>query len=1197
MAQNHLKIRIEAEGGDAKAVLSDVRRQIKGVGESAERAERRTKRAFSGIDRQFGTTAGMISRLKYQMAGLLAVIGGGAIAKNIIETSNAFTQYRMTLDTLEGSHEKAAQKWQELLQFAEQTPFTISQVMQAYKTMKAYGLDPTIEAMKALGDASAVLGGDTFQRIAYALGQVHSAGKLMGQDMRQLTEAGINVKKVLKEAFGTADLDRLNARIESGAIQMQQVYDAFLQYMRDHFGGQMQRLNLTLKGQWEVLISLWQELSDKLMNTGIADSLTATLMVFNEWFGAIQKDKAAIKELSGDFDWFAEKAAKAIYSLKIAFDFVGMSLKWWQSLWHETIYKIEDSIASLSIKLANTADKLHFEGLAGKMYDVAKSASNMAWEEYKAFKKAKAGVISWGDSLQDNIVGLETFSTKLFLTKKHIEQLRNATKHHTDATKRNTTQVNQASEAYSETVQKIKQAYDAAMAFIQVHEQTDTVAMQIERLKQEYSRLEEAIWSAFEAGVIGADEAWQAMDRLKSAQQNDTQRILSAHKKSAKGVSEAWKNAYNQVTNFLEDWLSGSRSLVQSFLDWIRHALAQVAATSIVGSIAGGLGLPGAAAWAGTGGIGGAAGFSSIGGAISAAGGVWNWINGGLSSFGNTLMYGVPEKLLDWGFTDAAFTLGSLPPELMGGLTAGIGTFLLNGLLTGDWAKAAVSGASTGIGAGIGSIIAPGIGTAIGALVGGIGGHLLGGLFGDGTERTYLRRRYTYSYDQDLGASYTYRTTRWDRGTPDWMDTLVDTEDKLARSIQETLTSVITTLDKFSPGFAEKMSGRGFEYQTYWGVEDKKEFEKRYVQNVVGFSREIIGPVIEEFKTDFQGELSGLDLSLFTEDAKKQIYDTFDKAFAQIDFSHIKSIDDLKEQFSRLNAVLTKEKQLEEYVANVKKIQKSYKVAIGEIDKYHSELDALNEAYEEQRQKLKDMGVDMEKMPQFYEAWAKAINDLKLKIFGFALDVPEKFDEAWAGIIHDISQLDIGGKLAELLNQALEDPGRLASVGQEWAQWLSDSMKSSILSGAVSSLMDQVKTAYIQPIMQEMIGSSFSAQGIMGAFTRIDEAMPQLAQAGQSIAEVINYIQRTGNLAGFDWDEWKANYGSTWDEINKRNQEASDKMKDAADLQQKVAKYQEEAAESLKKAAAALESAGDRIQQPPDVHVHVTVAAPEANLA
>ncbi len=1185
MAQNHLKIRIEAEGGDAKRVLGEVRGQLESLGSSAEEAGTRTKRA-----------GGMISSALTDIAshaGLVASLGATFVmlSQKSEEWARTLYQTRQIFGQTAG---QIIEKSQEMAEAVDHV-FSATEIQYAFgkihDSLERYGLDiekqtRIIERAMDIAAARGLNLRESIDRIESAMRGEAEASEYLGLTLNDTYMQNQALDGSLKNLWTTL----------SDGEKAQYRYLEFLRQSAKYAGAAKEAtetLGQTWKSTWNaiwdetgpILAKLNEEIASLVKNLTIATVQGGQHLFVNTFGGepVITRDQKEHPLLA------ASLVAKYWdrFGLSKVFPLTGKG----GSQGANDISAVFAQADDLVMQLGERAMDLNQKRVQQARITATQILNIDKWLETQRIaliQDSTARRIAIARAEEKKMVQLAKGNSKLIaqiheITQKRIAQIRE--------------QAHQKEqEAWQEEREAIKQAYEAAMAFIQVHEQTDTVAMQIERLKQEYSRLEEAIWSAFEAGVIGADEAWQAMDRLTSAQQNDTQRILSSHKKSAKGVSEAWKNAYNQVTNFLEDWLSGSRSLVQSFLDWIRHALAQVAATSIVGSIAGGLGLPGAAAWAGTGGIGGAAGFSSIGGAISAAGGVWNWINGGLSSFGNTLMYGVPEKLLDWGFTDAAFTLGSLPPELMGGLTAGIGTFLLNGLLTGDWAKAAVSGASTGIGAGIGSIIAPGIGTAIGALVGGIGGNLLGGLFGDGTERTYLRRKYTYSYDQDLGASYTYRTTRWDRGTPDWMDTLVDTEDKLARSIQETLTSVITTLDKFSPGFAEKMSGRSFEYQTYWGVEDKKEFEKRYVQNVVGFSREIIGPVIEEFKTDFKGELSGLDLSLFTDDAKKQIYGTFDKAFAQIDFSHIKSIDDLKEQFSRLNAVLTKEKQLEEYVAKIKELDEAYKVSIGQVDKYHHALSRLNEKWADQQKELEAMGVDLAKMPEFFDAWHKDIENLKKEIIGWAIDVPDTINENWRKAFKDLSQVDLGGKLVELINGALDDPSKLSGIGESWANFISDSFKSSVLSQAMSGLVDQVKSAYINPLVEQFIGQAFNADTISSAFSQMDELMPKLAMAGDSIAEIFNYIEQNGNLAGFDWKSWQDKYQGVWDEINQRNQEASKQMESAAQAHEKAASSASEAASRLQQAAGALTAAAGRIQQPPPVYLNVSVAAPEANL-
>ncbi|NIA10011.1 MAG: tape measure protein, partial [Nitrospiraceae bacterium] len=259
---------------------------LEGQSRKVETATQRLERSFSSLKRVAKTV----------FAGWMIT----QIGRDILETSNAFVQFRMTLRTLEGGIAAANKKWAELLQFAQDTPFRIGQVMTAYKTMKAYGLDPTISAMRALGDTAAVMGGDTLPRIAVALGQINATGKVSAQDLNQLSQAGINVDKALKGAFnvGRAGLDKLNAAIASGAVSMKDVYETFLNYMRTNFGGQMEKMNNTLKGQWEVLISIWQQFEDNLVNgkNNIGVYLTVVLKGFNQWLDTVRKGK---KDLAG----------------------------------------------------------------------------------------------------------------------------------------------------------------------------------------------------------------------------------------------------------------------------------------------------------------------------------------------------------------------------------------------------------------------------------------------------------------------------------------------------------------------------------------------------------------------------------------------------------------------------------------------------------------------------------------------------------------------------------------------------------------------------------------------------------------------------------------------------------------------------------------------------------------------------------
>jgi len=243
-----------------------------------------------------------VKKIRRSIFSLKSAFGGlmvGTFAHSVLKTKNEFVKYQKTLETLTGSQKAAGAEWQKLLQFAEDTPFRIGQVMDAYKTMKAFGLDPTIETMRTLGDTAAALGGsDVFGRVALVLGQIKAQGFMTAQDMNQLANAGIDAGKVMKETFGVAR-DEV-AKLRDQGVTANMIIDALLKNMKQKFGGQMQKMNKELSGQWEVLISVWERFKAKIMDSGLYKYLTGMLTGINKKIIAMRK--------SGELD----KLAKAI---------------------------------------------------------------------------------------------------------------------------------------------------------------------------------------------------------------------------------------------------------------------------------------------------------------------------------------------------------------------------------------------------------------------------------------------------------------------------------------------------------------------------------------------------------------------------------------------------------------------------------------------------------------------------------------------------------------------------------------------------------------------------------------------------------------------------------------------------------------------------------------------------------------------
>ncbi len=249
------------------------------------KAKNLTGNAFKTISKGLDGLKSNLFSLKAAFLG----VGTAIVAKNVIETKNEFVRYQKTLETLTGSMTKAKQVWEELLVFAEETPFKIAEVMDSYKTLKAFGLDPTIRTMRILGDtASALGGGDVLGRIALVLGQIRTQGFMSAQDMNQLANAGINAGKVMKDTFGAAR-DKVKQLKDQG-VSVNMIINALLKNMKEKFGDQMAAMNKELSGQWEMLVSIWERFTVSIMDSGLYEYLKQSLTLINEQIIKLRAD-------------------------------------------------------------------------------------------------------------------------------------------------------------------------------------------------------------------------------------------------------------------------------------------------------------------------------------------------------------------------------------------------------------------------------------------------------------------------------------------------------------------------------------------------------------------------------------------------------------------------------------------------------------------------------------------------------------------------------------------------------------------------------------------------------------------------------------------------------------------------------------------------------------------------------------------
>ena len=111
---------------------------------------------------------------------------------------------------LAGGQQQAEALLEVLKQEAINTPFDVNNLVDASRLLTAYGIkaEHLMHVMRAVEQATAASGdASKMSRISLALGQIYTKGRLVGEEVRQLTEAGIAVTEILTEELGLTKED------------------------------------------------------------------------------------------------------------------------------------------------------------------------------------------------------------------------------------------------------------------------------------------------------------------------------------------------------------------------------------------------------------------------------------------------------------------------------------------------------------------------------------------------------------------------------------------------------------------------------------------------------------------------------------------------------------------------------------------------------------------------------------------------------------------------------------------------------------------------------------------------------------------------------------------------------------------------------------------------------------------------------
>lgn len=264
--------RFIADVKSGKLAIDDLEKKIQKAGRTAA-AESGSSGGFGKLASHFGTLATWATR----GAGALAVAGAG-VAAYAVKSAASFEQVQVSLETMLGSTSKAKSMMGDLQKFAVRTPFEFSDVSKQAQHLLAFGFaaKSIIPTLTAVGNASSglSLGPEGLDRIDTALGQIRTKGRVQGDEMLQLAEAGINANAYLEKAFHMTPAQLQKAQ-QAGKISAAAAIPVILKGMDDQFHGLMTKQSGTLTG-------IWSNFHDA-MQQGLKDAVDPFLPAMKTW--------------------------------------------------------------------------------------------------------------------------------------------------------------------------------------------------------------------------------------------------------------------------------------------------------------------------------------------------------------------------------------------------------------------------------------------------------------------------------------------------------------------------------------------------------------------------------------------------------------------------------------------------------------------------------------------------------------------------------------------------------------------------------------------------------------------------------------------------------------------------------------------------------------------------------------------------
>ena len=297
----------------SKSSLSSYGNQLK--------ANKTSASGLSGALGSLGGSLGSLGRLASGAAAGFALLKLKDYGQYALQTSAAFEQLAISFRVMTGSAQTGQELTDAIIKLGAETPMTAQQLSKAAQLLLSFGesAENIIPDLQLLGD---ITGGEVnrFNMLALAFAQVGANGKLMGQDLLQMVNAGFNPLQIISQKTGKS-MGELRKEMEEGRISFQMVAQAMKDAASEggRYFGLMEQQSQSLNGRLSTLGDTWEQVAKSIGDVFAPTAKTAVNALIAigeqtqktiEWLKSEQSTLAGLKE-SWDKYWASKRKSKA----------------------------------------------------------------------------------------------------------------------------------------------------------------------------------------------------------------------------------------------------------------------------------------------------------------------------------------------------------------------------------------------------------------------------------------------------------------------------------------------------------------------------------------------------------------------------------------------------------------------------------------------------------------------------------------------------------------------------------------------------------------------------------------------------------------------------------------------------------------------------------------------------------------------